>query len=76
LSKEESLFILIETGAWPETYPAVAWVGMQAADYDVGSDARLSKVEQSMVHDLRASGIMSGVADDTAFRGNDRGGRY
>lgn len=64
LTKEESVLILISTGAWPETYPAVAWVGVQATDYDVGNDARLSKVEQSIVHDLRRSGIMAGYADD------------
>lgn len=63
LTKEESVLILISTGAWPETYPAAAWIGVQATDWDVGNDARLSKAEHGLVHDLRASGIMSGVAD-------------
>lgn len=61
LSHEESVFILVTTGNWPETLSAEARCGMQANDYDLSKSygPDLETREQ-----LTGSGILDGPTNE------------
>lgn len=63
LTREESLFLLTRTGRWPETFPAAAYCGCQPNDWDLSVELDTRPDSLALRSALRASGIMTGVAD-------------
>jgi hypothetical protein len=63
LTREESLFILMHTGQWPETLSAEIRCGVQANDYDLSRTYGPDRVTSLA---LRSSGILDGPRDDAA----------
>lgn len=57
LTREESVFILMTTGNWPETLSAEAHCGMQANDYDLSKSYGPDRVTSLA---MRESGILDG----------------
>lgn len=61
LTREESLFILMQTGHWPETLSAEIRCGVQANDYDLSMTYGPDRVTSLA---LRDAGILDGPREE------------
>lgn len=63
LTREEAVFLLTQTGVYPETLAAEAYCGMQPNDWDLASETDKRDDSFALRNALKGSGILSGYAD-------------